>query len=367
MTQSSIFGPLYVILVVIVAASWVTFAPTGIDLVLPNLDILRDYEFDTLTRTISDFDFECGTGAKLICHGELWLPKAVDPSNNQANLIERPPVVIMAHGFGSLYRWRLPFWAEHFTRSGMAVLLFDYQSFGRSQGEPRHIVDGEAHVQDWLDAIHAIYQSDKVDGSRIGLWGSSYSGGHTLAASSRLTGSLRQSVKAVSAQVPFVDGLASSLNYPLLLSLRLAWYGLHDLLRSFTNQQPLYVPVAGNFPDTVVVLECPECQEGFDLFRVPADAEPVPHGVAARVFLTLPLYSPARHVERIAEHTHVLIIAAQRDGLIPIEAVRGVAQRLGSTRAEYVELAEAHHFSVYEGALRNQVVQKQTQFFMQHL
>jgi len=62
------------------------------------------------------------------------------------------------------------------------VVRFDYRGFGKSGGQPRRVVDGKAHVQDWLSAIDAISKRPEVDGQRLGIWGTSYSGGQVLVA-----------------------------------------------------------------------------------------------------------------------------------------------------------------------------------------
>lgn len=45
----------------------------------------------------------------------------------------RPPIVIVARGFGGERDWRLPTFAEWFAQRGVAVLLFDYRRFGDSE------------------------------------------------------------------------------------------------------------------------------------------------------------------------------------------------------------------------------------------
>lgn len=67
--------------------------------------------------------------------------------------INKPPVVIMAHGFGGECTFRLPAYAEHFARQGMACLVFDYRTFGDSEGEPRNYISPSQHLEDWQAAI----------------------------------------------------------------------------------------------------------------------------------------------------------------------------------------------------------------------
>ena len=85
--------------------------------------------------------------------------------------------------------------------------------------------------------------------------------------------------------------------------------------------------------------------------------------VAARVFMTLPFWSPGSRAPDIKAPT--LVIAAENDGLIPIAKVREVAKEL--KHGEYVELKGADHFSPYTGPVFEQVVARQTAFFLAHL
>lgn len=64
----------------------------------------------------------------LRCAGTLELPARA----------KRPPVIVMAHGFGAIRAAGLYDFAERFVKAGYAVFLFDYRSFGDSEGEPRH-------------------------------------------------------------------------------------------------------------------------------------------------------------------------------------------------------------------------------------
>jgi pimeloyl-ACP methyl ester carboxylesterase len=277
------------------------------------------------------------------CVGELWLP-SVNASG------AKPALIVMAHGFGGLKEWGLPAFAERFVQAGYAVMLFDYRGFGASGGQPRRVVDGEAHVEDWLSAVDAMKQNPAVDASRIGIWGSSYSGGHVLKVAAQRPGI----VKAVSAQVPFVNGLSSSLQFPLKYQPLAAWYALRDMLRSDT-EEPLYVPTIA--PNAFAALICAECNEGYK--KIVPPGQQAEHKVAARVFLTLPFYNPGKAAKDI--QAPVLIVASENDGLIPVAKVREVAASL--KQGEYVELKGADHFSPYTGPVFEQVVVRQTAFF----
>jgi pimeloyl-ACP methyl ester carboxylesterase len=294
--------------------------------------------------TVQPMTFAC---QQVTCDGEIWLPVARADG-------QKPPVIVMAHGFGALRDWGLTPFAERFVKAGFAVMRFDYRGFGKSGGQPRRVVDGKAHVKDWLSALDAVAQRKDVDPKRIGIWGSSYSGGQVL-----VVGAERpQLVKAVSAQVPFVSGLSSGLQYPIRYQPMATWYALRDLLRS-DDEEPVYVPIIA--PDAFAALICAECNDGYKRL-VPAGNEEQ-NKVAARVFLSLPFWFPGDSAPKIQAPT--LIIAAEKDGLIPVKKVREVAKSV--PKGEYVELPGADHFSPYTGPAFEQVVARQTAFFTQHL
>jgi pimeloyl-ACP methyl ester carboxylesterase len=294
--------------------------------------------------TFVDATFPC---QQTTCNADLWLP--IQPAG-----APKPPVIVMAHGFGGLKDWSLPNFAERFVKAGFAVVRFDYRGFGKSGGQPRRVVDGKEHVKDWLAAIDAVSKRPDVDGQRLGIWGTSYSGGQVLVAGAERPGV----VKAVSAQVPFVNGLSSSLKFPLKYQLMASWYAMRDMLRS-DSETPLYVPIVAK--DAFSALVCDECVEGYASLHPQGTGDE--NKVAARVFMTLPFFFPGMRAGDIQAPT--LIIAAENDGLIPVERVRAAAKDL--KHGEYVELKGANHFSPYTGPLFEQVVAKQTAFFKQNL
>jgi fermentation-respiration switch protein FrsA (DUF1100 family) len=113
----------------------------------------------------------------------------------------RAPTVVMAHGFSAVKEMYLDKYAETFAAAGLNALVFDNRNFGASDGEPRQEIDPQAQVRDYRHAITYATTLPEVDGSRIGVWGSSYSGGHVL-----VVAAIDRRVKAVVAQVPMVSG-----------------------------------------------------------------------------------------------------------------------------------------------------------------
>jgi fermentation-respiration switch protein FrsA (DUF1100 family) len=90
------------------------------------------------------------------------------------------PTIVMAHGFSAVKEMYLDRFAEVFAEAGLGALVFDNRNFGASGGEPRQEIDPWEQVRDYRDAITFAETLPETDVDRIGIWGSSYSGGHVL-------------------------------------------------------------------------------------------------------------------------------------------------------------------------------------------
>jgi pimeloyl-ACP methyl ester carboxylesterase len=79
--------------------------------------------------------------------------------------------------------------------------VFDYRNLGESDGDRRQHLNPFDQIDDYKAAIDFAETLDEVDSDRIGVWGISYSGGHSLV----ITATDRR-VKAVCSIVPVIDG-----------------------------------------------------------------------------------------------------------------------------------------------------------------
>ena len=117
----------------------------------------------------------------------------------------RLPTIVMAHGFSAVKEMYLDRFAEAFVHAGLASLVFDNRNFGASDGEPRQEIDPWQQVRDYRDAITYAETLAETDPERIGIWGSSYSGGHVL-----VVGAIDSRVRCVVSQVPLISGHANA-------------------------------------------------------------------------------------------------------------------------------------------------------------
>ncbi len=92
----------------------------------------------------------------------------------------RYPTIVMAHGFSAVKEMYLDKFAEAFMQAGFASIVYDNRNLGASDGQPRQELDPWLQVRDYSDAITFARSLEQTDAERIGVWGSSYSGGHVL-------------------------------------------------------------------------------------------------------------------------------------------------------------------------------------------
>ena len=137
-----------------------------------------------------DIEFAAEDGVTL--RGWLYLP---DDAHGHV------PGIVMCHGFSAVKEMYLDKYGQLFADSGMAALVYDNRNLGASDGEPRQEIDPWQQIRDYRDAISFARGLPEVDGDRIGIWGSSYSGAHAL-----VVGAIDRRVKCVTAQVPLISG-----------------------------------------------------------------------------------------------------------------------------------------------------------------
>lgn len=115
------------------------------------------------------------------------------------------PCLVMSHGFSALKEMDLNTFADYFTKNlAVTCLVFDNRGFGDSdtlQGQPRQEIIPSVQTSDISDAITYAQSRSEVNPDKIGIWGSSYSGGHVIQ-----VGAVDRRVKVVLSQVPCVNG-----------------------------------------------------------------------------------------------------------------------------------------------------------------
>src|SRR5262245_50990265 len=155
--------------------------------------------------------------ADIISEGTRMAAEVFAPVGRES---EKLPTIVMSHGWGGTAAALRPD-AIAFARAGYLVVAFDYRGWGASDsrriavGKPaakdgtlvaevkevREVVDPIDQTTDILNAISWVAGEKQCDKDRIGLWGSSFSGGHVVYVAAR-----DPRVKAFVSQVGSMDG-----------------------------------------------------------------------------------------------------------------------------------------------------------------
>lgn len=277
----------------------------------------------------------------LQCSAWLYLPKGTKPA----------PVIVMAHGLGSVKGMRLDAFAERFCEAGYACLVFDYRHFGDSEGHPRQLLDVEKQLQDWKAAIAYARSRNDVDTRQVILWGTSFSGGHVLA-----TAADDPSLAAVISQCPFTDGLASSMAMSPVTSLKVTALAVRDQIAAWLGRAPVMVASAGQ-PGETALMSAPDCAPGY-LGLVPGDGKTTfQNRVAARIALQIIRYNPGRRTPKIS--APVLFCVCATDTVAPPKQTLVHAKR--APRGE-IKIYQDGHFDIYVGEAFERVVKDQINF-----
>jgi len=124
-----------------------------------------------------------------VLRGRLYLPE---------NKLKNLSILVMAHGFTTTINgMTADKYAERFRESGFAVLLYDHQNLGISDGEPRQEINFWVQSRGYIDCIDFVSTQSEIDSSKIAIWGASMSAREAF-----LVGSIDERVKAIITMIP---------------------------------------------------------------------------------------------------------------------------------------------------------------------
>lgn len=259
------------------------------------------------------------------------------------------PCVVLAHGFCGVKEMRLDAYAERFAQAGYHALVFDYRHFGASEGRPRQILDIRKQHQDWHAAIRYARTLPGVDERKIVLWGTSFSGGHVVAVAVQ-----DKDIAAVISQVPHLDGFATAAATGPVQNIRLGIAAWRDIVRKLFNREPYYVPAAGH-PGDLAAMTAPGAFEA--VRRLYPEGFQPDERVAARIFLSVGLYSPGRLAPKL--NVPWLVQVAAHDQTTPVKpAIRAAGKAPKGRLITY----DSDHFDVYVQPGFEKTVSDQTAF-----
>jgi fermentation-respiration switch protein FrsA (DUF1100 family) len=271
---------------------------------------------------------------------------------------EPGPVIVMAHGFGSVRALRLYAYAERFAAAGYAVVVFDYRGFGDSEGSPRQVLDVRMQHEDWRAALRFARLLPIADPARVVAWGTSFGGGHVITLAGQ-----DEPLAAIIAQVPHVSGQAALRATGLLPGLRVGVVGIRDAINKRLGREPVYVESVGR-PGETAVMTSPDALPALE--RLLADSalnrDSYPTTVAARIALRIGFYSPGRLAARIT--CPALVQIAEQDAITPRDVAARAANKM---RRSTVRFYDCGHFDPYVEPHFTTVVADQLAFLGEHV
>lgn len=261
------------------------------------------------------------------------------------------PAIVLAHGWGGTRDHLNRTYAPRFAAEGFAVLSFDYRGWGDSdsrlllvgeQPEPdasgqadvrvvllREVVQPFDHLEDLAAAIDFIVGEPIVDADRIGLWGTSFGGGHVV-----WTAAHDPRIDAIVAQVGAQDSAAA-------------------LEKSMGERAPLMMQ---NLATQRARGKTP---------AVPQNA-PLPGLRGSPVMERVYDYRPIEHADRVRAAT--LIVDAEKEELFDIalngRAVYEIVRE--NAPAEY-HVFPITHYEIYSGEYYEKALDLQIDWFRRHL
>lgn len=278
------------------------------------------------------------------CDGDLLLP----------DIEIKPPVIIMAHGLAAQKNFGLMPYAERFIKKNMAVFLFDYRTFGKSDGTPRQVVDPFRHIEDWKAAISHVRTLKQVNSSKIALWGTSFSGGHVIT-----VGAEDGNICAIVAQVPFMSGFSSIHLKSFIDIVKSIIFGLYDFMRNALKLSPHYSPVIAR-PGTFAALNSIESYDGF--MAIVGNDSKWENKMTSRGLLKIAFYNPIFKAKYIK--APVLIMAAIHDSIVPFSATIRCSKKI--SKVELVVM-DCNHFAPFKGEVFNKYINRHVNFLENNL
>jgi uncharacterized protein len=266
------------------------------------------------------------------------------------------PCVVMAHGFGATKDSGLLPFAQAFADAGLDVLLFDYRCFGDSTGEPRQYAWPPRHREDYASAVEFARGLDGVDPERIVLWGTSWSGGHSVYVAAD-----DPRIAAVMVQTPDLDGFQTLNRLRQYagagMQLRLTWLGIQDLIAARRGEPPVLIPTVAP-PGQLGGMTSEESDPGMREIAGPTWRNEI---TARAVFAEW----TNRAITRMDElRCPILVQIADRDSVAPASAARAAAWK-AKGRVEVREYPCAH-FDIYL-EWRERAIADQLHFLRRHL
>jgi fermentation-respiration switch protein FrsA (DUF1100 family) len=247
--------------------------------------------------------------------------------------------------------------AERFAEAGFNTLAYDHIYFGDSGGHPRQEADPQAQRRGYRDAISFLRARPDIDPNGIGIWGTSYSGGHVLEVAAH-----DRRVQCVVSQIGTVNGLEQAYRRtPMAERVRLLRHLESDREARFRGEPPAMLKaVSDTFGEACVMAG----ERAYAYFMSQARDAP-----RWRNQVTLQTLDMLRGLQNAAftpyiSPTPLLMIVALQDELVPPDL--SLAAFEAALQPKRLVLLNNDHFSPYQEEFER-CVSEALAWFREHL
>ena len=268
-----------------------------------------------------------------------------------AGTVDAPgPALVMAHGFSATKEMGLAAFAAVFAAAGLTVLVYDHRCLGASDGEPRQLVDPYLQARGYRAALDWLCARPEVDPDRVGIWGSSFSGGVVL-----VVGAVDRRVHAVVANVPLAGFPGVDYSDPADVAARFSslWRAVDDPdgpgtaaspVEAAGPLAPVHAPGNETGDELHVVMPQPESSEWF--LRVGVEGT----NWENRILLAgapegAPTFDPGVAASHLGPP--LLMVVATDDTLAATDVALATYER--APEPKQLVMVEGHHFVDYDG------------------
>jgi uncharacterized protein len=272
-------------------------------------------------------DVEFDAEGAVTLRGWLYVPDGRGPH----------PAVTMASGYAAAKEHGIERFAQAFADDGFVVLLHDHRNFGASDGDPRQDVDPWRQIADWRRAISFLESRPEVDAERIGVWGTSYAGGHAI-----VLGATDPRLRCVVAQVPTISGFEQGLRrVPPEAEAALEEAFADDDRAQARGEPPGYQAIVSADPAVPASYRAPDA---IDFYLQPIRDGRWQNTVTIRSTRAARMYEPGDWIGRVSP-TPLLVVVALNDTITVTDLALAAYER--ALEPKRLELVPGGHFEPY--------------------
>jgi len=266
------------------------------------------------------------------------------------------PAITMAHGFAGVKEHGLERFAQAFAAAGFVVLVHDHRNFGASGGDLRGDVDPWRQIADWRRAISYLEARPEVDPSRIGLWGTSYAGGHAL-----VLGATDRRLRCIVAQVPTISGYEQGLRRVSPDATPALEHAFNEDERGqLRGEPPRRQAVVSGDPSVAAAYRS---QDAIDFYLQPIPVGLWQNEITLRSTRAARMYEPGIWITRVSP-TPLLLVVARDDKLTVADLALAAYER--ALEPKRLGLIPGGHFDPYLDQF-SLAATAATEWFREHL